>query len=144
MTQGSLEEWMIESERPRERLQQFGAEFLSTVELLAILIGSGIKGVPVQQLAQELLNHFGSIQNLSRATIAELCQVKGVGRAKAMQIKVAFSLGARAAHSSGKSKIGLQTPFEVYQLTKETLVHEMRELFLAILLDVKVGSLVKN
>jgi DNA repair protein RadC len=62
-------------ERPRERLQKFGAEALSAQELLALVIGRGIPKKSVMNIAQELLTKFGNIKAISQATIEELFQI---------------------------------------------------------------------
>lgn len=80
-------------ERPRERLKKFGPEALSAQELLALIIGRGIPKKSVMNIAQELLARFGNIKAISQATIEELSQIKGIGFAKAAQIKACFELG---------------------------------------------------
>ncbi|MDI6890509.1 MAG: helix-hairpin-helix domain-containing protein [Thermodesulfovibrionales bacterium] len=82
-------------ERPRERLKQFGPEALSAQELLALVIGRGISKKSVMTIAQELLIKFGNIKAISKATLEELSQIKGIGFAKAAQIKACFELGKR-------------------------------------------------
>ena len=83
------------SERPRERLQRHGAEALATAELLALLMGRGISGESVMVTAQKLLAEFGNLQNMAAASVEELSKIKGIGIAKAAQIKAAFELGRR-------------------------------------------------
>jgi DNA repair protein RadC len=83
------------AERPRERLQKFGPEALSAQELLALVIGRGIPKKSVMSIAQELLANFGNVKAISQATIEELSQIKGIGLAKAAQIKACFELGKR-------------------------------------------------
>ena len=82
-------------ERPRERLQKFGPEALSAQELLALVIGRGVPKKSVMSIAQELLAKFGNIKAISQASIEELSQIKGIGLAKAAQIKACFELGRR-------------------------------------------------
>jgi DNA repair protein RadC len=82
-------------ERPRERLKARGAHNLSSPELLAILIGRGIPGRSAMIIANELVSRFRSVQGIGDATIEELSAVRGVGLAKAAQIKAAFELGRR-------------------------------------------------
>jgi DNA repair protein RadC len=83
------------AERPRERLQARGAENLSSAELLAIIIGRGIPGKSVMTIANELISRFHSVRGIGEATIEELSAIKGVGLAKAAQIKAAFALARR-------------------------------------------------
>jgi len=80
-------------DRPRERLIAKGAAALSNTELLAILLGSGIKGISVLELASLILDSLE--QRLDRADVDTLQGVEGVGRAKACQIVAAFELARR-------------------------------------------------
>lgn len=95
---------MPPAERPRERLLQRGAEALRTSELLAILLRTGTADRPVLELADFLLHHFGSLEALSRAPVGELMKVKGVGQAKAIEIRAAFALGARMSRTEAESR----------------------------------------
>lgn len=128
---------LSKSERPRERLLQYGAEALTTAELIAILLGSGMKGLPVLQLAQMLVNRFGDVQHLSDATITELCEIRGLGPAKALQLKAAFNLGARATRVASSAKYRIENPLHAYHLIKDELEREQRELFVVILQNSK-------
>lgn len=125
------------SERPRERLTRFGAESLTMAELIAVLLGSGTKSMPVLQLAQTIVNHFGGLQQLADATVEELCQVKGIGQAKAIQLRAAISLGQRISRQTLPIKYKIENPLQAYQIIQEVIQDEKRELFLVILLDVK-------
>lgn len=124
-------------ERPRERLIKFGAESLSTTELIAIILGSGTKTKPVLELAQEIVTRFGSLQNLVEASLTELLEIKGIGQAKAIQLKAAFSLGMRASKQTIGAKYKIEHPSHAYYLVKEELEMEKRELFVVILQDTK-------
>lgn len=126
-----------EAERPRERLVRHGAETLSAAELIAIILGSGTKSAPVLQLAQEIVGRFGCLQKLAEATIEELCQIKGVGVAKAVQLRAAFNLGLRASRQLIAPKYKIEHPVHAYHLIKDELVSEKRELFVVILQDAK-------
>jgi len=84
-----------EEERPRERQVKFGEQALSAQELLQIILGRGIAGESVAVTAQKLLSEFGSLQKLAEASIEEISSIKGIGLAKASQIKAAFEIGRR-------------------------------------------------
>ena len=126
-----------ESERPRERLMRFGPESLSASELVAIVLGSGTKTMPVLQLAHAIVGHFGSLQGVAEATIEELCQIKGVGLAKAIQLRASFNLGMRAGRNTTIARLKIEHPIHAYHLVKEEIQNEKREILVAILLDVK-------
>jgi DNA repair protein RadC len=122
-------------ERPRERLARYGSEVLSTIELLAILLGSGTQSRSVLELSADLLGHFGSIHALSEATLEELKQVKGIGEAKAIQLKAAFGLLSRIEVQ--KQGLLLDTPEKVYELIQQELAHQKIENLMVILRDVR-------
>jgi DNA repair protein RadC len=130
-------------ERPRERFIRHGEEAMTTAELIAIILSNGIKGKTVLQLSHELLSHFGSLERLSGASIEELCQIKGLGLAKAVQIKAAFSLGLRSVRNAELPKYQIKTPLHAYNLLKDDLVHKKREHFVIVLLDAK-GFLIRT
>ena len=102
----SIKDWP-EDERPRERLVKFGGDALSDAQLLAILIGSGDRGANKNavDICRDLLKQFNNLNELDRVSINELCQVKGIGLAKATQIKAALEVGKRMASTrSGNNK----------------------------------------
>jgi len=126
-----------ENERPRERLMRHGPEALTTAELIAILLGSGMKGMPILQLSQSIIATFGDLQKLSEATMAELCSIKGLGPAKALQLRAALSLGLRAAKANPTVKYRIETPLHVYNLIKDEIANAKKEHFIVILQDIK-------
>jgi DNA repair protein RadC len=84
------------TDRPRERLAQRGAEALGDGELLALLLSTGMRGIGAHELAAALLRRFGSVTAISRATVAELAGVAGIGAAKASSLVAGFELARRA------------------------------------------------
>ena len=137
-------------ERPRERLVKFGEQALSAQELLQLILGRGIAGESVAVTAQKLLAQFGSLQKLAEASIEELSSIKGIGLAKAAQIKAVFEISRRLSTQtpSYKSK-ELTDPEKVYRLIKSKLKDYHKEHFYIIVLNsrgysiaqVSVGSL---
>lgn len=124
-------------ERPRERLMKYGPEALSAAELIAIVLGSGTKDAPVLQLAQKMIAHFGGLHGLAEATVPELCQVKGIGPIKAIQLCAIFNLSSRLSKAVISPKYKIERPLHVYNLVKDDLGKEKREVFVIIMLDVK-------
>lgn len=80
-------------DRPRERFLQKGADALSKSELLAILLGSGIKGKNVKQLSEHIIRKFGS--NFLTLSVDDLLEIPGIGEVKALQIVSALELTKR-------------------------------------------------
>ena len=110
MNRGLLIKELPHSERPRERMAQFGADSLKNSDLIAILLRTGTKGVSALQVADQLLQKFESLDNLSRASIADLRQIKGIGRDKAIALKSAFTLARRMAAEIRHEAPTLDTP----------------------------------
>ncbi len=126
------------SERPRERLQKFGVETLSAQEILALILGRGISGESVMVTAQRLLSQFGNLKGIANASVEELSQTKGIGLAKASQIKAAFELANRLeGYSEAGEKPIVKAPEDVVGLVKGRLSGKKKEYFLALLLDTR-------
>jgi len=126
------------SERPREGLQKFGVETLSAQEILALILGRGISGESVMVTAQRLLSQFGNLKGIANASVEELSQTKGIGLAKASQIKAAFELANRLeGYSEAGEKPIVKVPEDVVGLVKGRLSGKKKEYFLALLLDTR-------
>ncbi len=98
------------TDRPRERLARLGAETLSNAELIAILLRVGMEGENAVQLGQRLLTTFGGITGLHRASFEEVCSARGIGQAKAAQIKAAIELGRRLQNISPEDRPAIHSP----------------------------------
>jgi DNA repair protein RadC len=81
---------------PRELLLSAGSRSLSDIELLTLLLGTGVSGQPAGLLAAQLLSEHGGLRCLARLSAHELAQQRGVGVAKAARILAALELGHRA------------------------------------------------
>ncbi len=102
--------------RPRERLLHAGPRALNNAELLAIVLRTGRPGENVVHLAQRLLTTFGGLGGLVRATTEELCQVPGLGQAKATQVKAALELGRRLLVEAPRERPTITTPEDAANL----------------------------
>jgi DNA repair protein RadC len=127
-----------QEERPRERLQRLGAESLSAQELLAVVLGRGIASESVVVTAQRLLDKFKTIRGIAEASIEELRQVRGVGPAKACQIRAAFELGNRwSAKPESAQNPSVSSPEDIYNELKGRARGKKKEYFWAVLLDTR-------
>src|ERR1051325_4216558 len=125
------------SERPRERLVEHGADSLKNSELIAILLRTGLKGTSAVQVAEQLLHKFGTLDTLSRASIEDLRQIKGVGRDKAIALKSAFTLARRMAAELRQDSPALDTPERIADLLREENRAYSVERFQVVLLNTR-------
>ncbi len=104
------------AERPRERLARLGAHSLSTAELLAILLRTGTPGEHAVALARRLLHDFGGLPGLHRAPFDALRRTKGIGLAKAAQIKAALELAQRLRLAEWQTRPTISGPQDVAEM----------------------------
>jgi DNA repair protein RadC len=120
--------------RPREKLLAHGPQALSDVELLAILLRTGMAGKNVFQLSEELLGPDG-IAGLLQATAQSLRLVKGLGPAKQAELLAVFELARRALSQRLKEREAFHTPGAVKQYLQLQLAHKPHEVFAVLFLD---------
>lgn len=120
--------------RPREKLLARGPQALSDVELLAILLRTGMAGKNVFQLSEELLGPDG-IAGLLQASVQSLQLVKGLGPAKQAELLAVFELARRALSQRLKEREVFQTPGAVKHYLQLQLAHKNHEVFAVLFLD---------
>jgi len=125
------------SERPRERMIQYGAESLSNAELLAILLRTGTAEESVMSLACRILNQVGELRGLKAITYDELIKIRGIGPAKALQIAAGLELGKRIATSVLPNRPTIRSPQDVANLMMEDLRYHTQEHFVCLYLNTK-------
>ena len=117
------------SQRPRERLVEWGPKTLSDQELLAIVISFGIKGKNVNILASELLEKLEETKTIP--TVRELCSLSGLGLAKACTVIAMLELGRRYWDFSG---VKVKAPQDIFQLVRH-YADRKQERFLSVSLN---------
>ena len=130
-------------ERPRERLQHFGPQALSTAELLAIVLRTGTRGDNALDLANKLLMKYGGLPGLVRADFRELCAEHGMGEAKSAQVKAALEIGRRLALVQTDAKYKISTPADAANLVMLDLAYLDTEQTRILLLDAR-GQVVEK
>lgn len=129
-----------QEERPMEKCFSSGIESLTNSELIALLINSGTREKSAIALAQEVLARDESgISYLRESTAEELMSIKGIGKSKAARLLAAAELGSRIAARPARQGIKIESDEDVARLFMETMRHQKREFFKALLLDSKGG-----
>src|SRR5258705_9066711 len=123
-------------ERPREKLLARGADSLSNAELIAILLRTGRRGMNVVDVARELLAKYKSFAELSRCSVKELSEIKGIGPAKALELVAAFNLGKRFTQEP-VSQQKLDSPELIYKLVGNEMRMLRTESLRVVLLDTR-------
>lgn len=124
-------------ERPRERLARAGEGALSTAELLAIILRTGVGGENVLALASRLLARYNGLPGLARASFSELQAEKGLGEAKTAQLKAALELGRRMLLAAPEDRFIVRSPADVAQLLMAEMAHLEQEHFRVLYLDTR-------
>jgi DNA repair protein RadC len=128
---------MIDTEKPREKLASLGHQSLSNAELLAILIRTGLQGENAVQVGQRLLKKFNGLTGIHRASFIELQKEKGIGLAKAAQIKAAIELGRRMTLESPEERPAIHSPADAAALVQYEMSALDQEHLWVLLLDIR-------
>jgi DNA repair protein RadC len=131
-----ISEWPAE-ERPREKLMQRGVGSLSDAELLAVFLGSGVRGHNVVELARGLLVKFGGLRQLLEADRDAFVGELGLGPVRYGQLQALLEIGRRNLATSIERDCALESPFAVRRYLKAMLRHEPSEVFGCLFLDSK-------
>ena len=128
---------MPANERPRERLLRVGPDALSSAELISIVIRTGIRGKSALALATSVLQRFGGIRGIATVSTQDLATQKGIGPAKAIQLKAAIELGKRAFMLDPEELTEINRPSDVAQLLIGDMRYLDREYFKVVILNAK-------
>ena len=132
----NIREWPAE-ERPREKLLQRGAASLTDAELLAVFLGSGVRGRNVVELARGLLVRFGSLRQLLEADREAFVGELGLGPVRYSQLQALLEIGRRHLATAIERESVMDSPAAVRRYLKSMLRHEVSEVFGCLFLDTK-------
>jgi len=121
--------------RPREKLLAQGAAALADAELIALLLRTGLQGVPVLTLAQQMLDRFGGLAGLLHTDAERLKQVKGLGPAKRAEVAAVLELARRAVLEQLSQRPVFETPAQVKHYVQLQLGALAHEVFAVLFLD---------
>jgi DNA repair protein RadC len=124
-----------EDERPRERLLAQGAAALSDAELLAIFLRVGVRGKSAVDLGRELIQHFGSLNQMFAASQEDFSSIHGMGSAKYAQLQAVLEMSRRALGEEMKKGSAFSSPAVVRDYLRLHLAGLAHEVFFAIWLD---------
>lgn len=133
-----------DADRPRERLMLDGAGALSNQELIAIILRSGSRSESVLQLSERLISHFGGMDFLKEASVEELEKIKGIGRAKAVQLLASFEIGNRMVRLPRDSRYTIRSPEDGANFVMEEMRSLKQEHFVVLFLNTKNQVLHKS
>ena len=123
-------------EWPREKALREGFDKLSNIELLSIFLRTGTKELNVLDLAANILDHLNNITELTKISINELLEVKGIGQAKAVTLLAAIELGKRIQNYEF-NELSFRSPLEIYRFFKIRVSDLMQEHFFVIYFNSK-------
>lgn len=126
-------------ERPYEKCERRGAESLSDVELLAVLLRTGTRGENALALSERILYHAGEsgILSIHQFSMERLMRIKGIGRVKAIQISCISELTKRLAKTSAQELLSFQNPESIAKYYMEDFRHEKQEHMKLLMLNSK-------
>lgn len=122
-------------EGPRDKLLERGAETLSDVELLAVVLRTGRRGMGVLECARVLLGRFDTLARVLAAPPGELAACPGIGRARSAELKAVLELARRALAGRMRAENALTAPGAVRDYLRLTLMEREREVFAVVFLD---------
>jgi DNA repair protein RadC len=128
---------LTSGDRPREKLLRNGPIALGDNELIALVLGSGLRGMDSLHVANELLRARGGLHGLVRSTAADVAHIRGIGTAKAAQLLAALELGRRTLTSAPGARLQLRTARDAAAYLMPAYGSRPVEQFGIVLLDTK-------
>ena len=128
---------MPATRQPREMFDRMGAENVSEETLLALILRSGTQGHNVLDMARGLLDHFGSLSAMRKASREELMTIPGIGPVMSQVLKAALELGHRMGNEFQDELTVVDEPAAAARLLKQEAQSREQEVFWILMLDRK-------
>lgn len=126
------------TERPYEKMELYGEKMLSNSELLAIIIKNGTKEQTAIDISNIILSKINNnLKELQDITLAELMNIQGIGKVKAIQLKAVCELTKRMSRPINDTRIKIKNTKDIADIFMDELRHEKRELVKLVLLNAK-------
>ncbi|MCG8417908.1 MAG: DNA repair protein RadC [Proteobacteria bacterium] len=125
------------TEMPRERLITHGGDRVSTVELLAVILGTGMRGRNAVAVAEHIIHSVGGVARLAQTAPRELVALPGIGLARAARIVASFQLGRRAMEENAQSAPPIASSEDIYHRVRSRLSGLAQEVFVVLALDAR-------
>ena len=125
------------SERPRERLLEYGSDNLSNSELISIILKQGTKTNSVTDISCALLNMVGNITNLQNVTYEQFLKINGIGQAQALTLIACIELGKRIFMKVDNDKVFFTNSLNIFNYMKYLLFDKKQEYFYCIYVNNK-------
>lgn len=133
-----IHQWQ-EADRPREKALKQGIQILSDAELIALIFGTGTTTsegkLSAIDLGRKLCSTFTSLDQVSKREVKELMHVKGIGKAKALQLAAAFEIGRRIESTVSEPKPSITAPSDVARIYMPKMRDLKKEEFWIVLLN---------
>lgn len=126
-----------EHDRPREKAVKYGIEYLSNVELLALVLRCGSRKMNVIELSQYIMNKYYSFNNLVNCCYEELVDIEGIKQAKAIEILAIMEIAKRVQKSKLENIKEIRSPKDIYDYFSVLLKEEKQEIFMVVYLNIK-------
>ena len=128
---------LLNEEKPRERFLKYGADNISTEDLISIILKTGTKDVSVKDVTNNILSSINSIQDLKDMTLNKLMSIKGIGSVKAIELLSAIELGKRVYAENKKILKKIKNSSDAYNYINKKFLYKTKEYFYVIYLDTK-------
>jgi DNA repair protein RadC len=130
----NIRDWPAD-ERPRERLLSQGPAGLSDAEILAVLLGRGLRGLSAVELGRQLMHQFGGLRGTLNASAAELQSVPGIGVTKAAILHAARECGRRHLSERLRPGVTIGSPADSRDFLLANLRDRPHEVFCCLFMD---------